>query len=484
MKKLILIAAIFTLLFTIKAEANTPAPAQFGIFYTSLSPHGSWLEIEPGFVVWRPTIMKRWSPYRDGRWVWTSHGWYWDSYEPFGHITYHYGRWYYDDYYGWIWVPDYEWAPAWVEWRYDDDYIGWAPLPPYATFSIGVGIVFTNTYYNPYGHWHYVGYNHFYDPHPYNYYVTEKVKYRIHSKTKYRSDYDYRNGSVYNRGVDYELVRKRSGREISRRDVIRTSDYNDLRNNGGRNDGAIRTFSPSRDDLRKEGNDLRNAKVERSDRKSSLLTSKVQIGDRQNRNASGTQNRNDVEVRKQTDLRKNNSEAAPNREKGSVGSRNQNQPEAKVNRQSEAQTQRKSDANVNRQSEVRTQKQNEVKRQSETRNQNEVKRDNRTEVNRQPKQNTAPKQESRVIEQKRQEVKSGNNVRTQPAPNQQRQKVQPDVRRSEDKRSPSVQPEVRRNNDRQTEIKRNNDRQIEVKRNTSGNNERQAPKENTPKKRR
>jgi hypothetical protein len=477
MKKLILTAAIFTLLFTIKAEANTPAPVQFGIFYTSLSPHGTWLEIEPGFVVWRPTIMKRWSPYRDGRWVWTSHGWYWDSYEPFGHITYHYGRWYFDDYHGWIWVPDYEWAPAWVEWRYDNHYIGWAPLPPYATFSIGVGIVFTNTYYNPYGHWHYVGYNHFYDPHPYKYYVTEKVKYRIHSKTKYRSDYDYRNGSVYNRGVDYDLVRKRSGREINQREIIRTSDYNDLRNNGGRNDGAVRTFSPSRDDLRKEGNDLRNAKVERSDRKSSLLTSKVQIGDRQSRN--------DVEVRKQSDVRSNNNDAASNREKGSVGSRSQNQPEVKVNKQAEPKTQRNSDANVKRQTEVRTQKQNEIKqpetrnqneikKQPEVRNQNEVKKDQRSEVNRQPNQNTAPKQESRVIEQKRQEVKSGNNVRTQPAPNQERQKVQPDVKRSEEKRSPSVQ----------TEVKRNNDRQTEVKRNTSGNNERQAPKGNAPKKQR
>jgi hypothetical protein len=64
-----------------------------------------------------------------------------------------------DDYYGWIWIPDYEWAPAWVEWRYDDAYIGWAPLPPYAVFSIHIGIHYTYDYYVPYRHWHYVNYN-------------------------------------------------------------------------------------------------------------------------------------------------------------------------------------------------------------------------------------------------------------------------------------------------------------------------------------
>jgi len=123
-------------------------------FYTELSPYGTWVEIDYGVVVWRPTVMRMgWAPYRMGSWVWTYDGWYWDSYESFGYITYHYGRWYYDDYYGWLWYPDYEWAPAWVEWRYDNDYIGWAPLHPYASFSINLGIFFTTTYNTPYNHW-------------------------------------------------------------------------------------------------------------------------------------------------------------------------------------------------------------------------------------------------------------------------------------------------------------------------------------------
>ena len=50
--------------------------------------------------------------------------------EPYGWATYHYGRWLYDDFQGWVWKPGVEWAPAWVGWRSNDDYIGWAPLGP------------------------------------------------------------------------------------------------------------------------------------------------------------------------------------------------------------------------------------------------------------------------------------------------------------------------------------------------------------------
>jgi hypothetical protein len=60
----------------------------------------------------------------------TDSGWYWVSTEQWGWATYHYGRWDYDSYYGWVWVPGTEWAPSWVEWRQGDDYVGWAPLPP------------------------------------------------------------------------------------------------------------------------------------------------------------------------------------------------------------------------------------------------------------------------------------------------------------------------------------------------------------------
>jgi hypothetical protein len=52
----------------------------------------------------------------------------WQSNEPFGWATYHYGSWDWDRRIGWYWVPGYRWAPAWVVWRTSGDYIGWAPV--------------------------------------------------------------------------------------------------------------------------------------------------------------------------------------------------------------------------------------------------------------------------------------------------------------------------------------------------------------------
>jgi hypothetical protein len=140
MKRITLLLSLgAALLFLIPHETKT-APhfslhdrsTHFGFFYSSLQPHGEWIELEDGFYVWKPNHIRRsWRPYLLGRWEWTNHGWYWMSHEPFGWVVFHYGRWYYDDYYGWVWIPGDEWAPAWVEWRYDSDYIGWAPLPPY-----------------------------------------------------------------------------------------------------------------------------------------------------------------------------------------------------------------------------------------------------------------------------------------------------------------------------------------------------------------
>ena len=77
---------------------------KFGIFYSSLSRRGEWIDFNSGYA-WRPFgVSHGWRPYLYGRWVWSDYGWYWVSDESFGWATYHYGRWYYDDYYGWIWI--------------------------------------------------------------------------------------------------------------------------------------------------------------------------------------------------------------------------------------------------------------------------------------------------------------------------------------------------------------------------------------------
>jgi hypothetical protein len=54
----------------------------------------------------------------------------WVSYEPWGEIPHHYGRWVHVDHVGWGWVPGYTYSPAWVTWAVVDGCVGWAPLPP------------------------------------------------------------------------------------------------------------------------------------------------------------------------------------------------------------------------------------------------------------------------------------------------------------------------------------------------------------------
>ena len=284
MKKLIIITVILITGFftTAKSEIKiiNHSGFEFGFFYSNLVPYGTWIELDAGLIAWRPTIIHTgWSPYRHGRWFWTVDGWYWDSYEPFGYIVFHYGRWYYDEYNGWIWIPDYDWAPAWVEWSYDNDYIGWAPLPPYAVFSVHIGIHYTYNYYVPYQHWHYVTFNHFCDPYVYNYYVAPKYKYRIYSRTKVRHNYGYRNGHVVNNGVGIDIIRKRTGQNIKQRNVVGVSDYKEIEKYSGKNDDVVRTFIASRDELTKSRiSDVKDVKIERENKRTTLDVSKVRLG--------------------------------------------------------------------------------------------------------------------------------------------------------------------------------------------------------------
>jgi len=43
----------------------------------------------------------------------TDDGMTWVSDYNWGWAPFHYGRWDYNDSYGWFWIPDNEWGPAW-----------------------------------------------------------------------------------------------------------------------------------------------------------------------------------------------------------------------------------------------------------------------------------------------------------------------------------------------------------------------------------
>ncbi|HEX6565711.1 MAG TPA: DUF6600 domain-containing protein, partial [Chthoniobacterales bacterium] len=106
----------------------------YDVFYDQLSADGHWLFAENFGYVYQPKIAEKnpdWRPYTNGHWEATDRGWYWDSDEPFGWATYHYGRWANIDGTGWVWTPGIDWSPAWVSWRIcDNGFVGWAPLPP------------------------------------------------------------------------------------------------------------------------------------------------------------------------------------------------------------------------------------------------------------------------------------------------------------------------------------------------------------------
>ena len=278
MKKLIIISIIFFFAFFTNQEAiKLRGEVSFNYFYANLAPYGEWIELDYNTYAWRPNFVHYdWRPYSVGMWSWTKYGWYWESYEPFGWATYHYGRWFYDDYYGWIWLPGYEWGPAWVEWRYNDDYIGWAPLPPYASFSINLGIHFSIRWHSHSHYWHFVRYNHFCHPNVNVYFMEPSQNYNIFSTTKYRTNYFYDRGRIVNRGVDRSYVERRSGSKIRENNVAHTSV---LRNNMGdrsvEND-RIEIFRPSDNEVNKFRS-IEKYDFKKSEGRTSLRTDKVEV---------------------------------------------------------------------------------------------------------------------------------------------------------------------------------------------------------------
>ncbi len=136
------IAVWFLATALILAPGFTP-PAQasgedVAMFYDDLGQMGQWFEYENYGAVWHPSnVGEDWRPYTDGRWVPTNDGYVFESQEPWGWATYHYGNWMPTAGYGWVWVPGRTWYPSTVDWRtspedapVETSYVGWAPIPP------------------------------------------------------------------------------------------------------------------------------------------------------------------------------------------------------------------------------------------------------------------------------------------------------------------------------------------------------------------
>jgi hypothetical protein len=197
------------------------AAGSYSTFYTKLEPFGVWRETSTYGYVWQPreaVESRTWRPYTNGHWVYTDAGWTWISEEPFGWAAYHYGRWTRLRGIGWIWVPDNEWAPAWVSWRVSNDYVGWAPLPPEARFERYTGIRnWADSYYD-------IG------PEQYCFVPTREIgtervervivpreqNVTIVNRTTNVTNITYNNTTVVNQGPSYDQLRVRSQQPIPR----------------------------------------------------------------------------------------------------------------------------------------------------------------------------------------------------------------------------------------------------------------------------
>lgn len=210
------------------AEA-VPAPAAnvtYNYFYDSLSPYGTWVEIEGYGRCWQPTVVvvnRGWRPYCDGgRWIYTDYGWYWMSDYSWGWAPFHYGRWFTHPRYGWCWWPDRVWGPSWVSWRYSNDYCGWAPLPPAAYYRPGFGF----SYYGSsvgvsFGFglgadfFTFVSWNNFCHSRPWHHRVPRDRATQVFNNTTIVNNYvTGNNNTVINQGIGRDRVRERTREEV------------------------------------------------------------------------------------------------------------------------------------------------------------------------------------------------------------------------------------------------------------------------------
>src|SRR4051812_962389 len=218
----------------IPSTARAQDEVSFDFFYDSLRPYGDWVEVADYGLCWKPaSVNEEWAPYTDGYWSYTDGGWTWVSYEDFGGIVYHYGRWTEVADEGWCWVPDYDWGPAWVSWRNDEEHVGWAPLPPECKFRHDTGIsTWADTTYD-------IGPSHYHFCHVCDFgapVIREVLIPRRENVTIIRNTVNVTNITVINEGIPfcggprYDFVRERCLQPIPTLRLVRETNIVNINN--------------------------------------------------------------------------------------------------------------------------------------------------------------------------------------------------------------------------------------------------------------
>ena len=114
--------------------------------------HGSWMMHYLYGFIWRPDANDdypdgNWQPYVYGRWRELNGLLFWVPEEEWGWVPYHLGLWMWDDTHGWLWIPGFDFAPAWVSWDYFWGYHAWRPWALWDWYG-PYGYAYSQYYYN------------------------------------------------------------------------------------------------------------------------------------------------------------------------------------------------------------------------------------------------------------------------------------------------------------------------------------------------
>ncbi|WP_410220866.1 DUF6600 domain-containing protein [Pedobacter sp.] len=188
-------------------------------FYDELSPYGIWINDPDYGYVWRPDVdQSEFRPYySNGRWVMTEYGNTWVSNYDWGWAPFHYGRWVYNRYNSWIWIPDTVWGPAWVTWRSGGGYYGWAPMGP----SVNINISFGRPYRLPDFCWNFIPQRDIYYSSFPRYYSRRNTVY-IQNTVIINNTY-VRNNRTYYTGPRADDIRRVTNRDVTVYNINRNS---------------------------------------------------------------------------------------------------------------------------------------------------------------------------------------------------------------------------------------------------------------------
>lgn len=188
-------------------------------FYDELSPYGTWINDPEYGYVWRPDVDQAdFRPYySNGRWAMTEYGNTWVSNYDWGWAPFHYGRWIYNRYNNWVWIPDTTWGPAWVDWRSGGGYYGWAPMGPSISININIG----RRYVTPDFCWNFIPERHIYY-NSYPRYYSGRNRVYIQNTVIINNTY-VRNNRTYYSGPRAEDIRRATNQNVTVYNVSRTN---------------------------------------------------------------------------------------------------------------------------------------------------------------------------------------------------------------------------------------------------------------------